>query len=153
MDLLGDPNTEDTKLEMLLKLFNDVKKVNARTRAPSEQDAPQGGQTPLHFAAKFGVYFAARRLLNAGADPNIRDMGGITPADLALQQLSLLNHSQNNTPREWFGLSNLRSIHALLTQATGEEKASPMSPELEARDIVVGEYTRSRFSRLGFETD
>ncbi|ERF69866.1 hypothetical protein EPUS_05408 [Endocarpon pusillum Z07020] len=153
MDLLGDPNTGDAKLEMLLKVFNDVEKVNARTRAPSEQDAPQGGQTPLHFAAKFGVYFAARRLLNAGADWNIRDKGGMTPADLALQQLSLLNQSQINTPREWVSLSNLRSTHTLLKQAMGEEKASPMSPELEARDVVVGEYTRSRFSRLGFKTE
>jgi ankyrin repeat protein len=41
------------------------------------------GVTPLHLAARFGHAGAARRLLDAGGDPEAVDADGHTPADLA----------------------------------------------------------------------
>jgi ankyrin repeat protein len=42
-----------------------------------------GGVTALHLAARFGHIGAARRLLDAGAEPATADAAGYTPADLA----------------------------------------------------------------------
>ena len=42
-----------------------------------------GGTTPLHLAARYGHAAAARRLLDAGADPSARSATGETAADLA----------------------------------------------------------------------
>ena len=42
-----------------------------------------GGMTALHLAARFGHIGAARRLLDAGAEPDAVDGAGHTPADLA----------------------------------------------------------------------
>jgi len=36
-----------------------------------------GGQTPLYYAAKFGIHFAARKLLDMGTDVFVRDEEGI----------------------------------------------------------------------------
>ena len=41
------------------------------------------GTTPLHLAARYGHTAAARRLLDAGADPTARSARGETAADLA----------------------------------------------------------------------
>ncbi|HKA04941.1 MAG TPA: ankyrin repeat domain-containing protein [Acidimicrobiales bacterium] len=41
------------------------------------------GTTPLHLAARYGHAAAARRLLDAGADPTARSDTGETAADLA----------------------------------------------------------------------
>ena len=41
------------------------------------------GDTPLHLAARFGHVEAARRLLDAGAEPSACDGSGATAADLA----------------------------------------------------------------------
>jgi ankyrin repeat protein len=41
------------------------------------------GTTPLHLAARYGHAAAARRLLDAGADPSARSATGETAADLA----------------------------------------------------------------------
>jgi ankyrin repeat protein len=41
------------------------------------------GTTPLHLAARFGHAAAARRLLDAGADPDARNGEGESAADLA----------------------------------------------------------------------
>ena len=37
------------------------------------------GSTPLHFAAQGKALIALKRLLEAGADPNIADSAGQTP--------------------------------------------------------------------------
>ena len=156
MNALADPNPGDAKLEMLLKAFSDVDQINACTRSSKTKDAPPAGQTPLHFAAKFGVYFAMRRLLNAGASPNLRDEEGMTPADLAAKQLSVLDQFEIGvTSREWVGLLNLRSTDALLKRALGGEPEALSSIPVEpgAQNASVGEYTRSRFSMLGFKTE
>ena len=46
-------------------------------------EANAAGLTPLHLAARFGHAGAARRLLDAGAEPDAVDAAGQTPADFA----------------------------------------------------------------------
>ena len=41
------------------------------------------GQTPLHYAAQFGPPQLVRDLIRAGANPDMLDKNGMTPADLA----------------------------------------------------------------------
>jgi ankyrin repeat protein len=48
-----------------------------------ELEATGGQQTPLRYAAKFGAYFAVRRLLEAGADVNVRGDEGHSALDVA----------------------------------------------------------------------
>lgn len=41
------------------------------------------GQTALHYAAQFGPARLVRNLLRKGANRDVRDQNGMTPADLA----------------------------------------------------------------------
>ncbi len=44
------------------------------------------GQTPLHYAAQFGPVAIVRDLLRLGANKEMRDKHGMTPADLATDE-------------------------------------------------------------------
>jgi ankyrin repeat protein len=75
--------------------------------------ADYGRMTPLHIAALQNQIEVARRLLEAGADPNLKDIEGKTPlhfaaqyADLAMVRL-LLTHNSDLTQRDAKGLSAL----------------------------------------------
>jgi ankyrin repeat protein len=61
--------------------------VEGRFRIPLNQ--VNGGQTALHLAADAGAFEAVRLLLDAGANPNVRDAEQRTPLMLAIQGTNL----------------------------------------------------------------
>ncbi|MBN1362483.1 MAG: ankyrin repeat domain-containing protein [Sedimentisphaerales bacterium] len=52
----------------------------------SEEEGPQSGWTPLHYAALCGFERMAAILVAHGADPNAESQWGATPLDVARQQ-------------------------------------------------------------------
>jgi len=56
------------------------------TKAPTFLDTQnEDGETPLHLAASLGEEAAAETLLKSGANPAIKDVTGLTPAEHALE--------------------------------------------------------------------
>jgi hypothetical protein len=118
--------------------------VNARTTSSDDPDVAVG-QTPLHYAAKFGVYYAVKMLLKAGADPSLRDNNGKTPADVARKQLALLaerimEHEMLRT------VSDLKNIVVLLENPQDISNTTASDVAITVTDL------RTRFSWLGFRT-
>jgi ankyrin repeat protein len=145
MTYLADSVTGELKLDLLLKAFSKPSQINARTRRSEGSDAV-GGQTPLHYAAEFGVYFAARRLIELGADVAAKDERENSPLDLARMQLEIVRERvmRHEMPRV---ISDLEDTVKLLEGAVEGRSL----PGLRRRPSI-GEYTRARFSRLGFQT-
>src|SRR5947199_221794 len=54
---------------------------------PRPKDMNKGGFTPLLYAAREGCVECARRLIAAGADPDLADPDGVTPLNMALLNL------------------------------------------------------------------
>ena len=54
--------------------------------AGSPLDAPEGGWTPLHYAAYNNLQETARLLLERGADPLAKSTDGKTPLDFAIEK-------------------------------------------------------------------
>ena len=64
-------------IEVIDLLIGSGADVN-RGMTEDSDDLP-AGTTPLHFAAQGKALIALKRLLEAGADPNIADSAGQTP--------------------------------------------------------------------------
>ena len=144
--LLADTTTAELKLDVLLKSFSGSDHLNARTSTAPDIEAA-GGQTPLHYAAKFGAYFGVRRLLEAGADFNIRDAEGYTALDAAKkyggQVSELVDEEWMEVPRA------VEELHDAINLLERAMKGQPL-PGITRRKSI-GDYTRGRFSRMGFK--
>ena len=73
----------DKILELLIDHRADV---NERLEVESINRGPKdvlASWVPLHFAAEQGSTAAVEKLLSCGADPNVEDIKGRTPQDLA----------------------------------------------------------------------
>lgn len=144
MPYLADNITGEQKLDILLDRFSRVDQINAVTTSSDNSDVA-ARQTPLHYAAKFGVFYAAQRLLLAGANSSIRDDDGNTPLDLARAQLAslramIMEHEMFRAVRD------LQSTVNLLERPQGLRTIRPMESDNSKAHI------RDRFSRLGFQT-
>lgn len=140
--LLGDTTTASGKLDMLLKAYPSLEQINSPTTKSIDSEVA-GGQTPLHYAAKFGVYFAVLRLLEAGADISAKDDEGNTPLDLLHQQVNVIQLLSQ--PIRSNLLQDVSDTLKLLESAAAGN-------HLEARIVERSnlQSTRTRFSRLGF---
>jgi ankyrin repeat protein len=146
--LIADTTTAELKLDILLGIFSNPDQINARSIETPDLDSP-GGQTPLHYAAKFGAYFGVRRLLEAGADVNVIDDGGYSALDLARKQS---HHVADLVDEQWMEVP--RAVHELHDTINLLEYAvigRPL-PGMRRR-TPIGEHTRARFSRMGFKAD
>jgi ankyrin repeat protein len=144
MHYLADNLTEEQKFDLLLKRFSRDYQINAVTKRSGNSDLV-AGQTPLHYAAKFGVFHAAQKLLQAGANPNAKDDDGKTPLDLARSQLASLGEMVME--HEMFRvITDLKSTVGLLERPK----------ELQTIGTIQNENTENKmvtkFSRLGFQT-
>lgn len=74
--LVADTTTASVKFDTLLKAFPSKAQIDSKTTKAMGSDVA-GGQTPLYYAAKFGIHFAARKLLDMGTDVFVRDEEGI----------------------------------------------------------------------------
>ncbi|KAL4947885.1 ankyrin repeat-containing domain protein [Aspergillus filifer] len=113
IEMNGDNTTGEQKFELILDHFSQPCQVNARILSPGEAS---DGETPLHRAARFGVLYAARRLLAAGADWGIQDSCGRTPLDLAHHNLAFM-HKRLLPSDRFKPLIDLQSTVKLLEQA------------------------------------
>ena len=144
MQFLADSITGEQKFNVLLNRYPSQLHVNARTTSSDGPDVA-AGQTPLHYAAKFGVYYAVKMLLRAGADPSLRDHDGETPLSLARKQLALL--AERIMEHEMIRVvSDLKSTVSLL------EKSLDASHTTATEDNITEMQVQTRFSRLGFQT-
>jgi len=98
--------------------------LDVQSRGDINQKDRDGDRAPLHWAAARGHLRCTRLLLEAGADANVLDNSGLTPARLALlagqpQAADLIDHGVplEDTKRVAAGLFGL-SIHAALNQPT-----------------------------------
>src|SRR5262249_39699051 len=126
---------------------------------PNSQD--DGGETPLHKAVRLSESSIARRLVKAGANPNIKDKNGNTPMTLAAEKqfretdgmLLLLLDSGGDPnyikPGNWSlmheaiadyrGSRLLKRLLSLGVKADGEEPAFQVITEINkkrAKDVV-----------------
>jgi ankyrin repeat protein len=77
-------NTDADRTELIRLLISHGADVNATTKPGVVsfnfwRDARTRGETPLHRAAAYGSIGIIRMILNAGADPMIRDVNGDSP--------------------------------------------------------------------------
>ena len=140
----GDNITGEQKFDVLLNRFSRIDQINAVTISSKDPDVA-AGQTPLHYAAKFGVFYAAQKLLLAGAKPSIKDNDGHTPLDLARRQLAsikarIMAHELVRT------VTDLQSTVDLLERPPNLRTVRAI--ERDSANIQM----RDRFSRLGFQT-
>jgi ankyrin repeat protein len=144
---VGDRFTSELKFDITLKRFSQQKHLEARTTMSKTSDVPSG-QTPLHWAAKFGVYFAAWKLLQAGADCSVVDSEGMTPLDHARSNLDGLRR-QGYAKRAPRVFSELEDVVRLLERASSGDILLPSKRD---DDASIGDYAAIHFSRLGFKT-
>jgi ankyrin repeat protein len=147
LHMLADEETPAAKLDILLARFHKSEELNATNVQKVGSDV--WGQAPLHLAARMGSYFAVKRLLEYGADPNIRDNRGREPLDDAKAVFEytkerILPHEMPQV------MSNLRDTIELL-EAVMKGRRWPVVRRRQ--DEAIGEVTRARFSALGFKTE
>ena len=144
MHYLADSLTGEQKFDTLLKRFSSNDQIDAITKSSIEPEVV-AGQTPLHYAAKFGVYYAARKLLQAGASPNIKDDDGKIPLDLARSQLASLE-AMVMEHENFHAIKDLRSTVSLL------ERPQALRSTEALQEVEPDSQMPTRFSRLGFVT-
>lgn len=144
MHYLADTLSEEQKFDVLLKKFSSDDQINAVTKRSGDSELV-AGQTPLHYAAKFGVFHAAQKLLQAGANPGIKDDDGKTPLDLARSQLASFG-AMVAKHEEFRAITDLKSTVSLL------ERPQELRRIKTLQNDTTNDQMRTRFSRLGFQT-
>ena len=152
--LTADIATAELKLNILLRAFPQSGQINAQTKRIVDVESA-GGQTALHYAAKFGSYFAVRSLLEAGADVKLCDDEGYTALNLARRhsrrvadladKLDLVDDRSANLHT---AVREMQDIMRLLECATN---GRPLT-DIKRRGVVEVDM-QTRFSRMGFATD
>ena len=144
MHYLADNLTGEQNFDTLLKRCSSNDQIDAVTIGSIDPEVA-AGQTPLHYAAKFGVYYAARKLLQAGANPNIQDDDGKTPLDLARSQLASLE-AMVMEHENFHAINDLKSTVSLL------ERPKELKSTEALQQLDTDRHMPIRFSRLGFVT-
>lgn len=146
LNLLTDDVTSEAKLDILLALFHNEAEINARTIPKDGLEV--WGYTPMHMAARMGVFSAVKRLLEHGAKPDVQDSRGQTPLENAKDMLEYI--LERILPHEMSRLvADFRDTIELL-EAVKEGRQWPML-RLRQQDLGGQENIRTRFSALGFE--
>ena len=130
--------------DTMLKTFPSNVHIDAITRSSIDPEVT-ARQTPLHYAAKLSIYYAARKLLQAGADLEIRDNDGKSPLDLARSQLTSLQ-AMVMEHENFHAIKDFKSTHSLL-EGPEEVRSTNALQQLNADSQLP-----TRFSRLGFVT-
>jgi ankyrin repeat protein len=141
--LIVDTTTASVKLDILLKAYPSKAQIDARTTKVADSKIA-GGQTPLHYAAKFGVYFATKKLLEVGADVFAKDEEGHTPVELIRQHVKAVNELEPQV--------HSRPIQDMMDTLKMLESAAAGKPlETRVDEPSRPEGIRTRISRLGFQ--
>jgi len=112
---------------------------------PRPKDLNKGGFTPLLYAAREGCVECARRLVAAGADPDLPEPDGLTPLNMALLNLhfdfAAYMIEAGADPDTWdlFGRSPLymaADVHTLPVKGNGAMAVIPSEDSLTALDVA-----------------
>jgi ankyrin repeat protein len=112
---------------------------------PRPKDMNKGGFTPLLYAAREGCVECARRLIAAGADPDLEDPERITPLNMALLNLHFEVAAYLITARadvdkwDFFGRSPLymaADVSTLPTKGNGAVAVIPSEDRISALDVA-----------------
>lgn len=95
--------------------------------------------TPLHFACNVGHYGYAKVLLEAGADPNAKDVEGLTP----LHHLAHRAHYERDNPEEWLALAKLMVGHGADADARTPRGQNAYECSMRHGHDMVVDYLKS----------
>ena len=81
---INQKRSDDDTLIHLIACVGGADELDLLVRSGAKINAPGDlGHTPLHYAAMFGRFKIAQKLLALGADPNLRNEWGDTPMKTA----------------------------------------------------------------------
>lgn len=141
-DYTGDRNTNRLKFKYILSKFSSREAIESRTYGGL---ARTGNQTPLHWAAASANYFAAWKLLEAGAEVKPEDDNGKTPQDLAEAIRRTQENQMTRIPKDIAAiLSAVDDIIKLFKEWSIDHRHQDHS------EHDGNELSDLKFSRLGF---
>ena len=112
---------------------------------PRPKDMNKGGFTPLLYAAREGCVECARRLMAAGADPDLEDPDRVTPLNMALLNLHfglaayLIQAGADVDKWDFFGRSPLymaADVSTLPVKGNGAMAVIPSEDKVTALDVA-----------------
>ncbi|NUM56065.1 MAG: ankyrin repeat domain-containing protein [Candidatus Hydrogenedentes bacterium] len=130
-----------------------------QTVAIPAKETPVDHKTALHAASAGGHLEEVTRLLAAGADPNARDSGGMTPLHYAAQNghngtaQTLMQHGADSTIRDLAGktpadLAREQRHEETLAVITGEP-AEKLQPGMYTKEFIASHDVAYFINRIG----
>jgi uncharacterized protein len=123
--------------------YNDwLDKATQITSEPRGQYHPEGGLTPLLYAARSGCTGCVQALLKGGADVNRPTPEGIAPLSIAIDSyhyglaMYLLKHGANPNTWDWYGRTPLYIAVDMHTHIPRYGPAQTPADEAEALELI-----------------
>lgn len=143
-DIFGDNAINKLKLKYLLQKYSIADCLDWRTCRAAKS---VGDQTPLHWAARMGNYFAVWKLLDANASPYPVDDEGNTPLDLARRARRSLQDTGGVYPHKV--AIHLKSFEDIIELFEEWDEGGELTPKDVESSVLLDDL---QFSRLGFIT-